>query len=92
MTELRCTAREAHPFWGARKLLAVLQTKHPRIHEWPTPWPIYWRVAGWCSAVAPGARRSMLVSCRPSPTPPMTSGRRTSQAGSAPSITFSATH
>jgi transposase-like protein len=24
MTELLCTTREAHPFWGARKLLAML--------------------------------------------------------------------
>lgn len=37
MTELLCAAREAHPFWGARKLLAVLQAKHPRIPEWPAP-------------------------------------------------------
>jgi putative transposase len=34
---LLCTTREAHPFWGARKLLAVLQAKHPRIHQWPAP-------------------------------------------------------
>ena len=33
MTELLCAAREAHPFWGARKLLVVLQTKHPRLRE-----------------------------------------------------------
>ena len=35
MTELLCATREAHPFWGARKLLVVLQGKHPRIHDWP---------------------------------------------------------
>ena len=35
MTELLCAAREAHPFWGARKLLVVLQGKHPRLHDWP---------------------------------------------------------
>ena len=29
--------RVAHPFWGACKLLAVLQIKHPRIREWPAP-------------------------------------------------------
>jgi transposase InsO family protein len=28
-------AREAHPYWGARKLLKVLSTKHPRIRAWP---------------------------------------------------------
>ena len=32
---LLVTARKAHPFWGARKLLAMLQGKHPRILEWP---------------------------------------------------------
>jgi hypothetical protein len=65
--ELLCTAREAYPFWGARNLLAVLQTKQPRSTNGPrrAPWPICWRVAGWCSAVAPAARRSILVSCWP---------------------------
>ena len=37
MAELLVAAREAHPFWGARKLLAVLATKHPRITAWPAP-------------------------------------------------------
>ena len=37
MTELLVTTREAHPFWGARKLLVVLQGTHPRIHAWPAP-------------------------------------------------------
>ena len=40
MIELLCTTRTAHPFWGARKLLVVLQAKHPRIHEWPAPSPV----------------------------------------------------
>ena len=35
MIERFVTTREAHPFWGAWKLLAVLQARHPRIHEWP---------------------------------------------------------
>lgn len=35
MTELMVTTREAHPFWGARKILAVLQARHPRLREWP---------------------------------------------------------
>jgi putative transposase len=37
MAELLVTAREAHPFWGARKLLAVLAARHPRIQDWPAP-------------------------------------------------------
>lgn len=37
MSELLITAREAHPFWGARKLLTVLAARHPRIHDWPAP-------------------------------------------------------
>ena len=35
LTELLITTREAHPNWAARKLLVVLQAKHPRIREWP---------------------------------------------------------
>jgi putative transposase len=35
VAELLVAAREAHPSWGARKLLAVLAAKHPRIAEWP---------------------------------------------------------
>ncbi|HWR53741.1 MAG TPA: IS481 family transposase [Bryobacteraceae bacterium] len=30
-----CTLRQEHPFWGARKLLAVLQRRHPRRQHWP---------------------------------------------------------
>jgi len=37
MAELLGGAREAHPFWGARKLLTVLARRHPRIHDWPAP-------------------------------------------------------
>jgi putative transposase len=37
MTELLVATREAHPFWGARKLLVVLHGKHPRIRDWPAP-------------------------------------------------------
>jgi transposase InsO family protein len=37
MAELLVEAREAHPFWGARKLLRVLADRHPRIHDWPAP-------------------------------------------------------
>jgi transposase InsO family protein len=37
MAELLVGAREAHPFWGARKLLHVLAVRHPRIQDWPAP-------------------------------------------------------
>jgi len=37
MAELLVGAREAHPFWGARKLLTVLAARHPRVHDWPAP-------------------------------------------------------
>jgi transposase InsO family protein len=37
MAELLIAAREAHPFWGARKLLKVLSDRHPRIQDWPAP-------------------------------------------------------
>ena len=33
--ELLCTLRQAHPHWGARKLLRILQTRHPRVAHWP---------------------------------------------------------
>ena len=33
LAELFVAAREAHPHWGARKLLKVLTTKHPGIAE-----------------------------------------------------------
>lgn len=35
IAELLLAERTAHPFWGARKLLKVLATQHPRIHSWP---------------------------------------------------------
>jgi putative transposase len=35
MEELLILERVAHPHWGARKLLAVLQRAHPRIRAWP---------------------------------------------------------
>ena len=37
MTALLVGAREAHPFWGARKLVTVLAAKHPRVARWPAP-------------------------------------------------------
>jgi transposase InsO family protein len=35
LAELICTLRREHPFWGARKLLAVLARRHPRKRSWP---------------------------------------------------------
>ena len=35
MADLLITARTAHPYWGARKLLAVLARQHPRVRSWP---------------------------------------------------------
>jgi transposase InsO family protein len=35
IAELLIAARIAHPFWGARKLLAVLARQHPRMSHWP---------------------------------------------------------
>ena len=37
IAELICALRRAHPFWGARKLLTILSTRHPRIRAWPAP-------------------------------------------------------
>jgi transposase InsO family protein len=37
IAELLVTERTAHPYWGARKLLKVLATRHPRIQTWPAP-------------------------------------------------------
>ena len=34
---LICALRRAHPFWGARKLLKILRTRHPRLRAWPAP-------------------------------------------------------
>ena len=35
METLLVAERSAHPHWGARKLLAVLARRHPRIGSWP---------------------------------------------------------
>ena len=35
MEALLIAERVAHPHWGARKLLAVLARRHPRIQHWP---------------------------------------------------------
>jgi transposase InsO family protein len=37
ITTLLIAAREAHPEWGARKLLRVLQNHHTDIATWPAP-------------------------------------------------------
>jgi transposase InsO family protein len=35
IAELLIAEREAHPHWGARKLLVVLARRHPRLQAWP---------------------------------------------------------
>lgn len=35
LAEWICALRQEHPFWGARKLLAVLKRRHPRVRGWP---------------------------------------------------------
>jgi len=35
LAELLVAERVAHPHWGARKLLKVLATRHPRVSGWP---------------------------------------------------------
>jgi len=35
LAELLVAERVAHPHWGARKLLKVLATRHPRVRGWP---------------------------------------------------------
>ena len=35
LAELLVAERVAHPHWGARKLLKVLATRHPRVSSWP---------------------------------------------------------
>ncbi len=35
LEDLIISAREAHPSWGAKKLLPWLQRKHPRRQQWP---------------------------------------------------------
>lgn len=35
IAELLVASREAHPYWGARKLLKVLAPRHPEIRSWP---------------------------------------------------------
>ena len=37
LAELLCAMRRAHPLWGARKLLTVLATRHPKVRGWPAP-------------------------------------------------------
>jgi len=37
LAELICALRRQHPFWGARKLLRILVTRHPRVPGWPAP-------------------------------------------------------
>ena len=55
MTELLVAERVAHPFWRARKRLTVLQTRHPRIREWPAPSTVRSTRAAWARAAPTGA-------------------------------------
>ncbi|MGI8617720.1 MAG: helix-turn-helix domain-containing protein [Gemmatimonadaceae bacterium] len=50
LAELICALRRQHPFWGARKLLRILATRHPRLPPGPRPAPprISWRAAASC--------------------------------------------
>jgi putative transposase len=36
MEALLLKERQAHPFWGARKLLKVVETRYPKIERWPS--------------------------------------------------------
>ena len=40
MATLLCEFRIKHDDWGARKLLKVLQGRHPRRRDWPAPSPV----------------------------------------------------
>lgn len=35
IAERICALRRQHPYWGARKLLRILATRHPRVGDWP---------------------------------------------------------
>ena len=35
LAEWLCALRQQHPYWGARKLLRILATRHPRMPTWP---------------------------------------------------------
>ena len=35
LAEWLCALRQQHPYWGARKLLRILATRHPRVPTWP---------------------------------------------------------
>ena len=37
MVEMIIRARDSHPTWGARKLLALIKRRYPGVSDWPCP-------------------------------------------------------
>ena len=88
LAELLCTARRAHPDWGARKLLKVLTTRHARVRAWPAPSTVADLLArrGLVQSAAGAGCISILAWCGP-PRPRRTiSGPPTSRASTARAI------
>lgn len=69
MADRLVVERIAHPFWGARKLLAALARRHPRITSWPAPSTV-------ADLLATPACRASHRSSSQSPSPPSTSPSR----------------
>ena len=83
VTERLIAARQAHPTWGPKKLVAWLKDREPWV-SWPAP-STGWGLAGpgWCAGARDAAGRhpgANPLSKRSSPT---ISGALTSRAGSA---------
>jgi hypothetical protein len=85
LAELLCTARREHPHWGARKLLAVLAPRHPRIRTWPAPSTVADLLArrGLARSAARAARTNLPASSDPRQPRPTISGLPTSRASFA---------
>lgn len=64
LAELLVAERVAHPHWGARKLLKVLATRHPRVSGWPA-----------ASTAADLLARHEPGAATTPPAPPCSSGR-----------------
>ena len=78
MATLLCEFRIKHDDWGARKLLKVLQGRHPRRRDWPA------------ARGADGHGRTIRVRRRSTPQRPTISGPPTSRASSAPATASTA--
>ena len=92
LAELLVTMRKAHPFWGARKLLAVLAAKHrgSRGGRRRARSPISSRDAAWCNTGGGGGLpRIRALSVRPR-TRRTISGARTSRDNFGPGTASSA--